>query len=110
MPQVYDIPVLAREQRLRSSLDYLKEQLDYIDGNKDGFVPAGGIILMFSTTMKVLSFAETRTLAEYVIAQSGQPVHEVDINSNESLKSFLEQTVRVSFLLMLLEQLLQIRF
>lgn len=90
VPQVSNHPVLAKESRLRSSLDFLKQQFDYIDGNKDGFVPAGGLIILFQANMKALTIAETRTLAEYVINQSGNHVAEVDLNSPESLKNFLE--------------------
>lgn len=67
VPQVADQPVLARESRLRHSLDFLKQQFDFIDGNKDGFVPAGGLIILFQASLKALTIAETRTLAEYAI-------------------------------------------
>ena len=52
-------------------LEFLQNQLEFIDGNKDGFVPAGGLILLFNNNLKALTIAETRLLAEYIIRQSG---------------------------------------
>ena len=61
------MPIFSREARLRHSLEFLKGQLGSIDGNSDGYVPAGGLILLFASNLKALSIAETRILSEYII-------------------------------------------
>lgn len=67
VPQVTELPVGAREARLRAACDFLANQLQFIDGNRDGNIPAGGLILLLTSNLKALSIAETRLLAEYVI-------------------------------------------
>ena len=100
----------GREARLRQALAFLKNQIESIDGDGNGIIAAGGLLILFHSDLKVLQISETRHLAEYVIQQSGQEVPEAAINEPNAWKPFLECQIRVSFFLQLMEQLLAIRF
>ena len=48
------MPVFAREARLRLAIQFLKGQFDAIDGDGNGYIAAGGLLILFHGDLKAL--------------------------------------------------------
>lgn len=111
-------PIWNREVRLRLCMDKLREDLVQFDQHRVGDITALSIHLLLSTQYRLLTLKESRTLLDYVVHQLQPEGHSSEYAFNPSSatghkildnKTFMEQKIRTSFFLALIEKCFQIR-
>ena len=111
-------PIWNREVRLRLCMDKLREDLVQFDQHGVGDIAALSIHLLLSTQYRLLTLKESRTLLDYVVHQLQPEGHSSEYAFHPSSatgqrildnKTFMEQKIRTSFFLALIEKCFQIR-